>query len=91
MVFCSGQSACQGLNSAFRRRETAVARFGGLFESSPWVGQPELVEIKLVPAPGAPAQKLSEFTLNLQVKRAAQVDAPKEAPPKAPAGKGGGA
>ena len=60
-------------------------------ESSPWIGQPELVEIKLVPAPGAPAQKLSEFTLNLQVKRAAQVDALKEAPPKAPAGKGGGA
>ena len=32
MVFCSGQSACQGLNSAFRRRETAVARFGGLVQ-----------------------------------------------------------
>src|SRR5690349_23525620 len=35
-------------------------------ESSPWVGHPELVEIKLVPAPGsAPAAglKMSEFTL----------------------------
>jgi type IV pilus assembly protein PilN len=43
-------------------------------ESSPWVGQPELVEIKLVPAPGSPPAaglKMSEFTLNLQVKRAA--------------------
>ena len=43
-------------------------------EASPWVSQPELVEIKLVPAPGSPPAaglKMSEFTLNLQVKRAA--------------------
>jgi len=43
-------------------------------ESSPWVEKPELVEIKLVPAPGSPPAaglKMSEFTLNLQVKRAA--------------------
>ena len=48
-------------------------------ESSPWIGQPELVEIRLVPAPGSTAgQKLSQFTLNLQIK--------KLAPPATPAG-----
>jgi type IV pilus assembly protein PilN len=44
-------------------------------ETSPWLTQPELVEIKSVPVPGAPvregAPRISEFTLNLQVKRAA--------------------
>jgi len=54
-------------------------------ESSPWVGQPELVEIKLVPAPGSPPAaglKMSEFTLNPQVKRAAPT-ATTGAPPPA--------
>jgi type IV pilus assembly protein PilN len=47
-------------------------------EGSPWLGAPELVEIKLVPMPGqapartpAQAEKINEFTLNLQVKRTA--------------------
>lgn len=44
-------------------------------ESSPWLAKPELVEIKLVPMPGAAratdAQKINEFTLNFQIKRAA--------------------
>lgn len=70
-------------------------------QSSPWLGLPELVEIKLVPLPGAAAQrgaptdKVNEFTLNLQVKRAtppipvATTPAPVAkpapgAPPKAP-------
>jgi type IV pilus assembly protein PilN len=43
-------------------------------ESSPWLAQPELVEIKSVPVPGAQvrenAPRINEFTLNLQVKRA---------------------
>jgi type IV pilus assembly protein PilN len=48
-------------------------------EASPWLAQPELVEIKLVAAPAARgqaarpaanAERLNEFTLNLQVKRA---------------------
>ena len=61
-------------------------------EASPWVAQPELVEIRLVPAPGArdaAAPKVSEFTLNLQVKRATPADA-SPAPPgsKAPPAKG---
>jgi type IV pilus assembly protein PilN len=46
-------------------------------QSSPWISSPELVEIKLVPLPGttgraaATADRVNEFTLNLQVKRAA--------------------
>jgi len=63
-------------------------------EASPWVEKPELVEIRLVPAPGArdaAAPKVSEFTLNLQVKRAApSTDTAGAAPAtKAPAAKGG--
>ena len=43
-------------------------------ESSPWITKPELVEVKLVPMPGAANQratdqKVSEFTLNFEVKR----------------------
>ena len=57
-------------------------------EASPWVAEPNLVEIKLVPAPGSPPAaglKMSEFTLNLQVKRAAPTPAagPAPAPGKA--------
>jgi type IV pilus assembly protein PilN len=48
-------------------------------EASPWVTQPELVEVKLVsqlaqgqrPPAGAEVPKINEFTLNFQVKRAA--------------------
>ena len=47
-------------------------------EASPWLGQPELVEIKLVTPPATRGQptrsaagpeRLNEFTMNLQVKR----------------------
>ncbi|MEO8975893.1 MAG: PilN domain-containing protein [Casimicrobiaceae bacterium] len=43
-------------------------------EASPWLTKPDLVEVKLVPLPGAPAQrandqKVSEFTLNFEIKR----------------------
>jgi len=48
-------------------------------EASPWLGQPELVEIKLVTPTGTRAptraaanpERLNEFTMNLQVKRTA--------------------
>jgi type IV pilus assembly protein PilN len=50
-------------------------------DGSPWLTQPELVEIKLVPLPASAVQgkrgdpaagdRVNEFTLNLQVKRAA--------------------
>jgi type IV pilus assembly protein PilN len=58
-------------------------------EASPWVEKPELVEIKLVAAPGSPPAaglKMSEFTLNVQVKRAAPTaTAGPGAPAKGPA------
>jgi type IV pilus assembly protein PilN len=44
-------------------------------EASPWLSQPELVEIKSVPVPGVQARdgapRINQFTLNLQVKRVA--------------------
>ncbi|HSN44791.1 MAG TPA: PilN domain-containing protein [Casimicrobiaceae bacterium] len=59
-------------------------------ESSPWLSQPELVEIKSVPVPGTQAReggpRISEFTLNLQVKRAPP---PEEKPVAAAAPKAG--
>ena len=46
-------------------------------EGSPWLEKPALVEIKSVQLPGG---KVNEFTLNLQVKRAAPPDATPPAP-----------
>jgi type IV pilus assembly protein PilN len=45
-------------------------------EASPWLSTPELVEIKLVSMPGAKdaSQKINEFTLRFQIKRAAGAD-----------------
>jgi len=63
-------------------------------EASPWLTSPELVEIKLVPAPGVPAGrdlKINEFTLNFLVKRVAPtsvstpVGVPSATTPVAPA------
>ena len=47
-------------------------------EASPWLSNPELVEIKLVPAPGTPKdrdQKINEFVLSFLVKRVVPVEA----------------
>jgi type IV pilus assembly protein PilN len=54
-------------------------------DSSPWLQRPELVEIRSVAQPNAPGQRLNEFTLNMQVKRVAPVDAvaPATKPPPA--------
>ena len=46
-------------------------------DASPWLQSPELVEIKLVPAPGAPKDrdaKINEFTLNFLIRRAAPTE-----------------
>ena len=51
-------------------------------ESSPWLGNPELVEIKSVPLD---KQKVNEFTLNLQVKRPTEPAQPGKVPAGAPA------
>ena len=51
-------------------------------ESSPWLQRPELVEIRSVPQPNAPTQRLNEFTLNVRVKREAPIEAaPATKPP----------
>ena len=67
-------------------------------EASPWLTQPELVEIKSVPLPSARDKdaRVNEFTLNFLVKRAAPpVEAkpavPGKATPGAPPAKGGAA
>jgi type IV pilus assembly protein PilN len=58
-------------------------------ESSPWLQQPELVEIKSVALPNTRDVRVNEFTLNLRVKRAtppeAGVAAPASPAPGAPA------
>jgi len=55
-------------------------------ESSPWLGNPELVEIKSVPLD---KQKVNEFTLNLQVKRPTDAAGAGKIPTGAPAAKKG--
>ena len=58
-------------------------------DSSPWLAQPELVEIKSVPSPLNKDLRVSEFTLNLQVKKVTPIEEPKgprpATPPAAPA------
>jgi type IV pilus assembly protein PilN len=60
-------------------------------EASPWLTQPELVEIKSVPLPGAREKdtRVNEFTLTFQLKRAAPPAEvkPLSAPAGAPAAK----
>jgi type IV pilus assembly protein PilN len=52
-------------------------------DASPWLAQPELVEIKSVPLPGAKDKdsRVNEFTLSFQIKRAAPPADLKAAPP----------
>jgi Tfp pilus assembly protein PilN len=46
-------------------------------DSSPWLTQPELVEIKLVPSPIAKDLRINEFTLNAKIKQLAPPEEPK--------------
>jgi type IV pilus assembly protein PilN len=48
-------------------------------DASPWLTQPELVEIKSVPSPASKDLRVNEFTLNVQVKKAAPVEEPRPA------------
>jgi type IV pilus assembly protein PilN len=60
-------------------------------EASPWLSNPELIEIKLVPAPGVDPKRglsINEFTLTFVVKRAAPVEAKLSPNPATPAAKG---
>jgi type IV pilus assembly protein PilN len=62
-------------------------------EASPWLTAPELVEIKLVPMPGAkdPTQKINEFTLGFLIKRSVPLDADAMAVSRKPAAPSGAA
>ena len=55
-------------------------------ESSPWLQQPELVEIKSVPSPITKELRVNEFTLNVHIKQAAPPEEPKAAVRSAPTG-----
>jgi len=72
--------------SGYAQSNARVSTLMRNLEASPWLGNPELIEIKLVPAPGTARDrdlKINEFVLNFQIKRAAATEA--KLPP-APAG-----
>lgn len=48
-------------------------------DASPWLVQPELVEIKSVPSPVAKDLRVNEFTLNVQIKQTAPPEESKSA------------
>ena len=60
----------------FAQSNARVSTLMRNIESSPWLSAPELVEIKLVPMPGAKdtTQKINEFTLRFLIKRSVMVD-----------------
>jgi type IV pilus assembly protein PilN len=60
-------------------------------EASPWLSNPELVQIKLVTMPGAKDvnQKINEFTLGFMIKRASTIDAGAMGASAKPAGAAG--
>lgn len=53
--------------------------------ASPYLENPELVEIKAVPAPGNPTARVNEFLMNISIKRAKPDDGKAGAPKKADA------
>ena len=78
----------------FAQSNARVSTFMRNIEASPWLANPELIEIKLVPVPGAPKDrdlKINEFTMSFMIKRAATTEAklgpatPAPAAPAAPA------
>jgi type IV pilus assembly protein PilN len=57
-------------------------------DASPWLAKPDLVEVRLVPVPGAKqgdSGRINQFTLNFMVKREAPEAAPAPVPGKAAA------
>jgi len=54
-------------------------------EASPWLQNPELVEIKSVVSPTAKDLRVNEFTLNVRLKQTAPPEEPKAAPAARPA------
>ena len=74
--------------SGYAQPNARVSTLMRNIEASPWLGQPELVEIKLVPAPGAPKERnltINEFIMSFVVKRAAPTEARLAPTPGGPA------
>ena len=71
----------------FAQSNARVSTLMRNIEASPWLSNPELAEIKLVPVPGAKdaSQKINEFNLSFLIKRALPVDAGVSVKPAAPA------
>ena len=55
--------------------------------ASPYLENPELIEIKAVPAPGNVTARVNEFLMNISIKRARVDDGKSAAPKKAPGAK----
>ncbi len=87
------QTGAKVIVTGYAQSNARVSTLMRNIEASPWLTNPELVEIKLVPAPGAPKageQKINEFTLSFLVKRVAPIEvkdsaAPAKGAPGAPA------
>jgi type IV pilus assembly protein PilN len=80
--------------SGYAQSNARVSTLMRNIEASPWLGTPELVEIKLVPAPGTAKDRnltINEFTMTFVVKRAAPTEAKLSPTPSAPAGAAKGA
>ena len=77
--------------SGYAQSNARVSTLMRNIEASPWLGSPELIEIKLVPAPGTAKDRnltINEFIMTFQVKRAAATEAKLAPTPGAPAPKG---
>jgi type IV pilus assembly protein PilN len=73
--------------SGFAQSNARVSTLMRNIEASPWLAQPELVEIKLVAAPGTPKERnltINEFIMTFMVKRAAPTEAKLSPAPGAP-------
>jgi type IV pilus assembly protein PilN len=59
----------------FAQSNARVSTLMRNIEASPWLSNPELVEIKLVPMPGTKdtTQKINEFTMRFLIKRTAPI------------------
>ncbi|MCC6193467.1 MAG: PilN domain-containing protein, partial [Burkholderiales bacterium] len=64
--------------SGYAQSNARVSTLMRNLEASPWLERPELIEIKLVPAPNTPKERqltINEFTLNFYIKRTAPAEA----------------
>jgi type IV pilus assembly protein PilN len=81
------QSGAKVTVTGYAQSNARVSTLMRNIEASPWLSNPELAEIKLVPVPGAKdaSQKINEFNLSFLIKRALPVDAGVSVKPAAPA------